>query len=164
MELNRRICRVRWIGHSDIAVRRLVCACRIDYRFTYANNYRRLSHLHIHRKRKHHILMAHFAELLDGVVQRVIVVHDNDEANGAQFCHDLLGGEWLQCSYNNRIRKQFPSAGFTYDDVADQFVAPQPYASWTLDENNDWQPPTPKPDDNYSWNEDTQTWQPFEQS
>ena len=107
--------------------------------------------------------MAHFAEILDGVVQRVIVVHDNDEANGTQFCHNLLGGEWVQCSYNNRIRKQFPSAGFTYDDVADQFVAPQPYASWTLNANNDWQPPTPKPDGAYYWNEDTQTWQPFEQ-
>ena len=107
--------------------------------------------------------MAHFAEIHDSVVVRVIVVHNNDEANGAQFCHDLLGGEWLQCSYNNRIRKQFPSAGFTYDHVADQFVAPQTYASWTLDANNDWQPPTQKPDGNYYWNEDTQTWQPFEQ-
>ena len=107
--------------------------------------------------------MAHFAEILNGVVQRVIVVHDNEEANGAQFCHDLLGGEWLQCSYNNRIRKQFPSAGFTYDDVRDEFVAPQPFKSWTLDENNDWQPPTPKPDGDYYWNEETQTWLPFEQ-
>jgi hypothetical protein len=53
--------------------------------------------------------------------------------------------------------------GWTYDQQANQFVAPQPYASWTLDENNDWQPPTPKPDGNYYWNEDTQTWQPFEQ-
>ena len=104
--------------------------------------------------------MAHFAEILDGVVQRVIVVHDNDEANGAQFCHDLLGGEWLQCSYNDRIRKQFPSAGFTYDDVADQFVAPQPYASWTLDENNDWQPPTPMPSSGgpYRWSEEDLEW------
>ena len=104
--------------------------------------------------------MAHFAEILNGVVQRVIVVHDNDEANGAQFCHDLLGGEWLQCSYNDRIRKQFPSAGFTYDDVADQFVAPQPYASWTLDENNDWQPPTPMPSSGgpYRWSEEDLEW------
>ena len=104
--------------------------------------------------------MAHFAEILDGVVQRVIVVHDNDEANGAQFCHDLLGGEWLQCSYNNRIRKQYPSAGFTYDDVADQFVAPQPYASWTLDANNDWQPPTPMPSSGgpYRWSEEDLEW------
>ena len=104
--------------------------------------------------------MAHFAEILNGVVQRVIVVHDNDEANGAQFCHDLLGGEWLQCSYNNRIRKQFPSAGFTYDDVRDEFVQPQPFNSWTLDENNDWQPPTPMPSSGgpYRWSEEDLEW------
>ena len=102
--------------------------------------------------------MAHFAEILNGVVQRVIVVHDNDEANGAQFCHDLLGGEWLQTSYNSTIRKQFANAGFTYDHIRDQFVQPQPYESWTLDENNDWQSPTPKPDGKYYWNETTQTW------
>ena len=53
--------------------------------------------------------------------------------------------------------------GWTYDQQANQFVAPQPYPSWTLDANNDWQPPTPKPDGDYYWNEDTQTWQPFEQ-
>ena len=54
--------------------------------------------------------------------------------------------------------------GWTYDQQANQFVAPQPFESWTLDANNDWQPPTPKPDGNYYWDEDTQTWQPFEQS
>ena len=105
--------------------------------------------------------MAHFAEILDGLVQRVIVVHDNEEVNGSQFCHDLLGGDWIQCSYNNRIRKQFPSQGFTYDAVADVFVAPQPYPSWTLDSNHDWQAPTPMPvvgDNKYSWNEDELEW------
>lgn len=54
--------------------------------------------------------------------------------------------------------------GWTYDEQANQFVAPQPFESWTLDENNDWQPPTPKPDGNYYWNEATQTWLPFGQS
>ena len=102
--------------------------------------------------------MAHFAEILDGVVQRVIVVHDNEEANGAQFCHDLFGGEWVQTSYNNRIRKQFAGVGYTYDSNADVFIAPQPFASWTLDSNHDWQPPTPKPDGDYYWNEEQQTW------
>jgi len=102
--------------------------------------------------------MAHFAEIVDGVVQRVIVVHDNEEANGAQFCNHLLGGEWLQCSYNNRIRKQYPSTGFTYDYVRDEFVAPQPFESWTLDENNDWQLPTPKPDGDYYWDENLLVW------
>ena len=108
--------------------------------------------------------MAHFAEIHNGVVQRVIVVHNNEEANGAQFCHDLLGGEWLQTSYNGTIRKQFAGIGYTYDHVRDEFVAPQPFKSWTLNENNDWQPPTPKPDGDYYWNETTQTWLPFEQS
>lgn len=108
--------------------------------------------------------MAHFAEILDNVVQRVIVVHDNEEANGAQFCHDLLGGEWVQCSYNNRIRKQFPARGYTFNSVADVFVAPRPYPSWTLDSNYDWQAPTPQPPapPNTYWDEDTQSWLPFE--
>ena len=102
--------------------------------------------------------MAHFAEISNGVVQRVIVVHDNDEANGVEFCHNLLGGEWLQCSYNNRIRKQFPSIGYTYDADADVFVAPQPFGSWTLDSNHDWQPPTPKPEGDYVWFEPNRVW------
>ena len=104
--------------------------------------------------------MAHFAEILNGVVQRVTVVHDNHEAEGAQFCHDLLGGVWIQCSYNNRIRKQFPGQGYTYDSTADVFIAPQPYPSWTLDSNHDWQPPTPKPSTGgpYGWSEEELAW------
>ena len=102
--------------------------------------------------------MAHFAEILDGVVQRVIVVHDNEEENGAQFCHDLFGGVWVQTSYNHRIRKQFAGIGYTYDADADVFVAPQPYPSWTLDGNHDWQPPTPKPEGNYAWFEPNKVW------
>ena len=69
--------------------------------------------------------MAHFAEIKNGIVQRVIVVHDNEEANGAQFCHDLFGGVWLQCSYDNRIRKQFPLLGYAYNSNADVFIAPE---------------------------------------
>ena len=105
--------------------------------------------------------MAHFAEILNGIVQRVTVVHNNHEAEGAQFCHDLLGGEWIQCSYNNRIRKQYPGAGYTYDKINDVFIAPRPYPSWTLDSNFDWQPPTPKPDGDYYWNEIELKWVDF---
>ena len=106
--------------------------------------------------------MAHFAEIFKGVVQRVIVVHDNEEANGAQFCHDLLGGDWVQTSYNHRIRKQFAGVGYTYDKTNDVFIVPQPYPSWTLDNNFDWQPPTPKPEGDYYWNEDLKQWVLFE--
>ena len=50
--------------------------------------------------------------------------------------------------------------GWTYDADDDVFVAPQPYPSWTLDENHDWQPPTPMPDDGkqYAWFEPNRQW------
>ena len=39
-------------------------------------------------------------------------------------------------------------------------VTHQPNASWTLDENFEWQPPTPKPDDGkgYMWDEENTEW------
>ena len=115
--------------------------------------------------------MAHFAELDENnIVTKVIVIHNNmvmdsdnqeNEAKGVEFCSTLFGHtNWVQTSYNNNMRKQFAGTGFTYDDVNDVFVAPQPYPSWSLDENHDWQAPVAKPEDdnNYSWNEETQTW------
>jgi len=110
--------------------------------------------------------MAHFAEIKSGLVERVIVVHNNEllvdgvevESKGAEFCTNLLGGNWVQTSYNSNFRKQFAGIGFTYNSTADVFVEPQPYPSWTLDSNHDWQPPTPKPDGNYSWNESQLEW------
>jgi len=108
--------------------------------------------------------MAHFAQIIDGTVAQVIVVHNNDaptEADGKAFIGSLgLGGEWVQTSYNNNIRKQYAGIGYTYDADADVFVAPQPYPSWTLDGNHDWQPPTPYPSDgeDYIWNEAELEW------
>ena len=115
--------------------------------------------------------MAHFAELDENnVVLQVIVVHNNEllddegqenEVKGVGFCASLFGhSNWVQTSYNNNMRKQFAGTGFTYDDVNDVFVTPQPYPSWSLDENHDWQAPIPMPEDDkqYSWNEETQAW------
>lgn len=114
--------------------------------------------------------MAHFAELDENnTVLQVIVVHNNElldgetesEAKGVGFCSTLFGHtNWVQTSYNSNIRKQFAAAGYTYDSDKDIFVAPAPYPSWSLDDNSDWQAPTPIPEDDnkYSWNEDTQSW------
>ena len=115
--------------------------------------------------------MAHFAELDENnVVLQVIVVHNNElkgangveyENKGIEFCNSLFGHtNWVQTSYNNNMRKQFAGAGYTYDDVNDVFVAPQPFPSWSLDDNFDWQAPTPMPEDDnlYTWNEETQSW------
>ena len=100
--------------------------------------------------------MAYFAELVDDTVTQVIVVND-DIADGAQFCHDLLGGLWLE-TFIDDPDKNYAGIGYTYNPVTNNFIPPQPYASWTLDSNYDWQPPTPKPDGNYYWNEQQQTW------
>ena len=110
--------------------------------------------------------MAHFAQITDGIVTNVIVVHNNEllvdgvetESKGVQFCQNLLGGEWVQTSYNNNFRKQYASTGYSYDSVRDEFVIPQTYPSWSLDVNNDWQAPTPKPEGNYMWDEETLAW------
>ncbi len=110
--------------------------------------------------------MAHFALIENGIVTNVTVLNNNEllvdgvevESKGAEFCHNLLGGEWVQTSYNNKFRKQYASIGCAYDATADQFVGPQPFASWSLDSNNDWQAPTPKPDGDYMWDEATLAW------
>ena len=110
--------------------------------------------------------MAHFAQISNGIVVQVIVVNNNEllvdgvqtESKGAEFCHNLLGGTWIQTSYNNNIRKQYAGVGYAYDAVKDQFVSPKPFASWALDANNDWQAPTPKPEGDYTWDEATLAW------
>ena len=108
--------------------------------------------------------MAHFAEIdSGGTVLRVLVVGDDQEHRGQDFlANDLgLGGTWVQTSFNNRTRKQFAGIGFKYNAGADVFIAPQPFASWTLDNNHDWQPPVAKPNDDqlYTWNETKKKWE-----
>lgn len=62
-------------------------------------------------------------------------------------------------SYNGNIRKQYAGIGFTFDSVSDVFIAPQPFKSWTLDSNFDWQPPIEKPDGEFwRWDEELGNW------
>lgn len=106
--------------------------------------------------------MAHFAEIdSNNIVTRVLVVPNEREYDGQQYLADelALGGRWIQTSYNNRIRKQYAGIGFTYNEEADVFISPQPFSSWSLDENFDWQPPIPMPTDgSYYWDEENQQW------
>ena len=124
--------------------------------------------------------MAHFAELdSDNKVKRVVVVgNDVETAAGPLGENDMhvdgetwwvnffKGGTWKQTSYNHNFRKQYAGIGMTYDSAKDKFILPQPHASWSLDDNDDWQPPIANPtitDDgqdpvvwwyDISWNED----------
>lgn len=107
--------------------------------------------------------MAHFAEIGNtNKVLRVLVVDNAQEHRGQKFlAEDLgLGGTWIQTSYNNNFKKQYAEIGMTYDADNDVFIAPQPYPSWTLNENFDWQAPTPMPTDEktYAWDEPTLAW------
>ena len=117
--------------------------------------------------------MAHFAQIDENnTVVSVIVVDNKDTADangvekeyiGAAFCERLFGGTWKQTSYNGNIRKNYAGIGYTYRTDIDAFVPPQPYPSWILDTNAQWQPPVAIPADAtmenpYAWNEQTQTW------
>ena len=109
--------------------------------------------------------MAYFAEIdATNTVVTVLVVSDDDAARGQEFLADDLdlGGTWIQTTKGTRggvhhgsdgepdgglaLRCNSAVLGHTYDADADVFYAPQPYPSWSLDENFIWQPPTPKPE------------------
>ena len=116
--------------------------------------------------------MAHFAELdSNSVVIRVVVISNNDvNANGGDlsaeaetFVGTLIpfidGVAWKQTSYNNNFRKQYARIGGKYDTVRDNFLAEQPYSSWALDGNDDWQAPITKPNVIIpTWDEDNLRW------
>jgi len=107
--------------------------------------------------------MAHYAFLdTNNVVTEVIAGIDETELIEGLDTETWYGNFRNQVckrtSYNGNIRKQYAGIGYTYNADADVFVAPQPYSSWTLDSNHDWQPPTPKPDGDYSWNEEELEW------
>ena len=114
--------------------------------------------------------MAHYAQInSSNIVTQVIVIDNKDTADangtekeyiGAAYCERLFGGTWKQTSYNGNIRKQYCGVGYSYNPDADVFVAPQPFPSWSLDSNHDWQAPVAYPTDDkaYQWNEDELEW------
>jgi hypothetical protein len=108
--------------------------------------------------------MAHFAQVENGIVTQVIVAEQDVIDSG------LFGTGWVQTSYNTHggqhpegrpLRKNYAGVGFTYDSTRDAFIAPQPFASWVLDETTClWGAPTPMPTDGkrYEWDEATTSW------
>jgi hypothetical protein len=121
--------------------------------------------------------MAHYALLnennivinvITGVDENIIQKDlDGKEIGGSSEAWEQFYAtrSWLNAhsckrtSYNNNYRKQYAGLGFTYDFVNDVFIAPKPYASWSLDSNCDWQPPIPEPTDGrWRWDEDLLSW------
>jgi len=121
--------------------------------------------------------MAHFAKLDENNVVTNVITFSNDEvnANGGElsvqaenFVSARHPGTWKQTSYNNNFRKQYAGIDYVYDSSKDKFLLPQPYASWSLDGNDDWQAPVAEPNTKvfdantniyaYKWKESTQEW------
>lgn len=116
--------------------------------------------------------MAHFAEIDSNNKVLQVIVIDNvntsdingieSEEIGVAYCKSIFGVEtnWIQTSYNKNFRNKFASIDDVYLTDKDIFVAPQPYSSWVLGEDGNWNPPftAPQDDKNYKWDEETQSW------
>ena len=110
--------------------------------------------------------MSHFAEVVDGIVTRVIVAEQDFIDSGAVG----YPSNWIQTSYNTRgavhetggvpLRKNFAGVGYTYDPIRDAFIEPKPFPSWVLDEQTClWVSPVPMPEFNCLWDEASQSWE-----
>jgi hypothetical protein len=116
--------------------------------------------------------MAHFAKIENNIVVDVHVVDNynlldengiEQEQIGIDYLKSLWGDQrFLQCSYNGSIRKRYPGIGYSYDEVNDVYIAPRPFASWTLNENFDWEAPVAQPVTELPyialWNEENVKW------
>jgi hypothetical protein len=111
--------------------------------------------------------MSHFAKVLNGKVQQVIVA----ELEFFDTFVDETPGEWIETSSHTNggvhqlggvpLRKNYAGIGYTYDATRDAFIPPQPFPSWVLNESTClWDAPTPMPTDDqrYYWDEPTTSW------
>lgn len=123
--------------------------------------------------------MAHFAEIDENnIVIRTIVIPDEEEHRGQEFCADVLGlgGTWLKTSYNTiggkhvnggtPFRLNYAIIGGKYDPELDGFIDIQPFNSWVLDKSTGfWVAPIPKPADKidatFIWDETNLKWKPI---
>ena len=121
--------------------------------------------------------MASFAKIgLSNKVIEILSVHNNElkdsngveqEVNGINFLKNLTGWPIWKQTFTNGTRKNYAGIGYTYDEDKDAFIAPKPFASWTLNENTcRWEAPVAYPTDGqiYDWNEETQQWDPVDNS
>lgn len=112
--------------------------------------------------------MAHFAQINENnIVTQVLVIEQDvvdtglfgDPKSFIQTSYNTQGGEHLLGG--TPLRKNYAGIGYIYDKERDAFYAPQPFASWILNEDTCiWESPTPMPTDGkvYQWDEETTSW------
>lgn len=98
--------------------------------------------------------MAYFAELEPQTNKVLNVI----AAPSRVWCEYHLGGTWVE-TYKDTQGKRYAAIGETYYPDIENFAADKPYPSWVLDDECMWQPPVPRPEGEYTWNEETQSWE-----
>jgi len=103
-------------------------------------------------------MSRYFAEIKDGVVQRVVV------ADTIEWCKTHLGGEWHE-TFLTSEGHQYAGVVYSYDSTTESFITPRPFPSWTLGENKKWTSPIPHPVDgeSYWWDEAKKVWARMEE-
>jgi hypothetical protein len=108
--------------------------------------------------------MAHYAFLDENnIVTEVIAGIDETELieglDPETWYGNFRGQTCKRTSINGNIRFRPAGIGYSYDEVRDAFITPQPYPSWSLDADHNWQPPTPMPIEGiWNWDEATLSW------
>jgi hypothetical protein len=91
--------------------------------------------------------MSKYAHIIDSIVENIIACEDSNAP--------LLSGNYIKVT---EIRGDAKIGG-SYDSTKDKFIDPQPYASWTLDENDEWVSPNGQGyTDGQMWDEENQEW------
>ena len=82
--------------------------------------------------------MAHYAFITDGIVTEVITGIDETELieglDPETWYGNYRGQVCKRTSYNANIRKNYAGVGFTYDEVRDAFIGPEPENAIGFDE------------------------------
>ena len=109
--------------------------------------------------------MAHYAYIDSNSIVVTVIVgkHEYELINGLDTeTYYAQGTPYTvkRTSFNARIRKNCAGIGYTYDTVRDAFIAPQPWASWVLDEATcRWLAPVAMPSEGlWMWDEATVGW------
>ena len=117
--------------------------------------------------------MAYYAFLDENNIVTEVIAGKDEGEDGIDWevwYGDFRGQVCKRTSYNTRgnvhsnggtpYRGNYAGIGYTYRSDIDAFIEPQPFTSWILNSNFQWQPPVARPTDGgmYSWDEVTQAW------
>ena len=86
-----------------------------------------------------------FAQIENNIVSNIVIADDEWISNQS--------GEWIPFSDETII-----GVGFEYNRVNNVFISPQPFPSWSLNNDYVWVAPVAKPDGDYVWSEESLSW------